>query len=64
MRTFNYFNYLPQRFTTDNERVLNVRRFIYAFKNGNRQATDYGRNSTASGATARQHLWRQPKGDG
>lgn len=41
MRTFNYFNYLPQRFTTDNERVLNVRRFIYAFKNGNRQATDY-----------------------
>lgn len=41
MRTFNYFNYLPQRFTTDNESVLNVRRFIYAFKNGNRQATDY-----------------------
>lgn len=41
MKTANYYNYLPQRFATDDERANRVRRFIYAFKNGERKAVDF-----------------------
>lgn len=41
MKTANYYNYLPQRFATDDVRANQVRRFIYAFKNGERKAVDF-----------------------
>ena len=41
MKTANFYNYLPQRFATDDVRANQVRRFIYAFKSGERKAVDY-----------------------
>lgn len=41
MRTAAYFTYIPKRIRTADEIVNRVRNFIYAFKNGERKATDY-----------------------
>ena len=38
MKTANYYNYLPQRFATDDVGANQVRRFIFGVKSGERKA--------------------------
>ena len=41
MKTSNFYSYLPKRFDTDNNNLINVRKYVYAFKDGERFATDH-----------------------
>ena len=44
MRTANFYKYVPKRFATADKGAESVRNFIYAFKDGRRDATDYAIN--------------------
>lgn len=44
MKTSNFYSYLPKRFATDNNNLINVRKYVYAFKDGERFATDHAIN--------------------
>lgn len=41
MRTANFYKYVPKRFATADKGAESVRNFIYAFKDGRRDPTDY-----------------------
>ncbi len=51
MKTVNYYNYIPQRVNITDERADRVRRFIYAFKDGKRTATDFAVNIVSATLT-------------
>lgn len=51
MKTASYYNYIPQRLDIADERAAKVRRFIYAFKDGKREATDFAINLVSATLT-------------
>lgn len=51
MKTASYYNYLPQRVQTADPRADRVRRFIYAFKDGKRDAIDFAINLVSATLT-------------